>query len=122
MEKDEAGSTRKDRLLQVYKTTGEMPPLLLEEVDLDCRVEPWYQAFLSLNRRRRLTLGGMGGAIYQTLTAREILDWVELENQCLNPFGLMIIDALDDVFVSFKSEQSNKKSPPKKSTKGGRKK
>lgn len=50
--KDKAGLSQRDRLLQYYKTTGEMPLLLQEEPEIDCKVEPWYHAFLSLNSYR----------------------------------------------------------------------
>ena len=85
-----------------------MPLLLQEEPEIDCRVEPWYTAFLSLNSYRHADVG-MNGAIYQPLTPREILDWVEYEDQELTVFGKMVFKALDNVFMEYKNEQKKPK-------------
>ena len=85
-----------------------MPHLLQEEPEIDCRVEPWYHAFLSLNSYRHADVG-MNGAIYQPLTPREILDWVEYEDQELTVFGKMVFKALDNVFMEYKNEQKKPK-------------
>ena len=90
-----------------------MPLLLLDEPELDCRVEGWYHAFMSLNSYRHADIGGMGGAIYQPLTPREILDWVEYEDQELTVFGKMVFKALDNVFMEHKNEQNQSKAEKK---------
>ena len=89
-----------------------MPLLLQEEPEIDCRVEPWYNAFLSLNSYRRADVG-MNGATYQPLTPREILDWVEYEDQELTVFGKMVFKALDNVFMEYKNEQKKPKAENK---------
>lgn len=107
-EKDKGGSSRRDRLLQFYKTTGQMPPDLENELDIDHRVEPFYMAFISLMSYRKISVAGMGGTFYQPLSAEEILAWEELEHNKLGVFGLKVVKALDQVFLDFKTKQRKK--------------
>ena len=118
LETDEGGTTKKARLLQYEKTTGVTPQLLLDQPDLDIRVEPFYRPFLSLNSYRHVTLGGMGGAVHQVLTAREILDWMRLECCELSAFGLRVVRALDVVYVNFKNKPPKKTDEDKKKPNG----
>lgn len=114
MEKNEGGVSKKARLLQVYKTTGVMPQLLAEQVELDIRVEPYYHAFVHMRSKKNIVFGSMGGAYHLELTPREILDWMELEHNDLGPFGVSVIYALDQEFVSFKNKPPKKKDKPQK--------
>ena len=107
-EKDEAGSSRRDRLLQVYKTTGEKPPLLQQEFELDFRVQPYYLHFIELCKYRRVQ-ASMMGAVYETLTPTLVTDWMRLEHQDIGVFGWEVIKALDNAFQTMQIEKQSKK-------------
>lgn len=118
-EKDEAGSSRRDRLLQVYKTTGEMPPLLQEETQLDYRVQPYYNYFMTLCDYRKVQVG-LGGAIYEALTPSQVIDWMRLEHQDIGVFGWEVIKALDRVFRDLQVEKQLASKPKDKPKLRGR--
>ena len=107
-EKDEAGSSRRDRLLQVFKTTGEKPPLLEQEFELDFRVQPYYFHFMELCRYRKVQ-ASLAGAIYEPLTPTQVIDWMRLEHQDIGVFGWDVIKALDNAFQTIQIEKQNAK-------------
>lgn len=73
---------------------------------------------MSLNSYRHATLGGLGGVVHQVLTAREILDWMELECCELSAFGLRVVKALDVTYVNFQNKPLKKKDEETKKPKG----
>lgn len=90
----ESGSTLRDNLRQVEKTTGETPEQLIGPDPPDHTVQYLFAWFIELHTGRRITASGLAPLGYD-----EIYYWQELTGRKLRPYELKIIRLIDNKFL-----------------------